>query len=188
MINLKIKVAGVVLLAAAALSAGGCASSARVDAMQVSGSPEQRVKETPLRENLSVANVTGGKETNPMWMSQVSSDGFKDALEQSLKRVGLFAPGQLSKYNLVSDIEDIEQPMFGASLTVTARVRYSLYEKSSGKVIFEKTISVPYTASFTSSLLATERLRLANEGAVRANITELLNELFELQINNVALN
>ena len=48
---------------------------------------------------------------------------------------------------------------------------------------FNETLSTPYTAKFGDSIIAVERLKLATEGAARANITKLIEKLYELKIN-----
>lgn len=175
------------LIVLVTILATGCASSAKVDSMSVSGTPEQRIKPTPLRSNVSVTDVTGGKETNPMWTSQVSSGGFKAALEDSLKEVGLFAMGSIGNYHLVAHMEELKQPLIGVSMTVTSRVSYTLVDRQTGKTIYNRTIELPYTAAFSDALYGVTRLRLANEGAVRVNIEALINDLFMLDIDKVAL-
>lgn len=166
----------------------GCASPARMDQMIVDGQPSQRIAETPLRNNLAVRDVTGGKETNPMWKSNVGSGEFEQALESSLRAVGLFAPKQGGRYMLTAHLENVDQPIFGFSMTVTATVKYVVTERASGKDVFEKTVVVPYTASVSDAFMGVERLRLANEGAIKANITQLIDELFSLKIQNVSMN
>tara|TARA_B100000676_G_scaffold306985_1_gene364404 strand:+ start:1323 stop:1472 length:150 start_codon:yes stop_codon:yes gene_type:complete len=42
-----------------------------------------------------------------------------------------------------------------------------------------ETIVTPYTEDFSSTFLAAERLRLANEGAIRRNIETFINALIE---------
>ncbi len=166
----------------------GCAAPARVANMTVEGQPSQRIAETPLRNNLAIRDVTGGKETNPMWKSNIGSLEFEQALEGSLRAVGLLAPRQAGLYMLTAHLEKVDQPYIGVSMTVTAWVRYMVTERATGKEVFDKTLVVPYTASFTDSLYGVERLRLAHEGAVRANITQLIDDLFRLNIQSVSMN
>ena len=73
----------------------GCASPARFENMLAVGSPEQRSTATPLRENISVADVTGGKETNLVGTSQVSNISLTLALQESLRHVRLFAKSNM---------------------------------------------------------------------------------------------
>lgn len=175
------------LLAAAIVSMTGCASPARVDQMTVAGQPNQRIATSPLRHNLAIRDVTGGQETNPMWKSNIGSDEFEQALEGSLRAVGLLAPRQAGTHMLTVHLEKVEQPILGISMTVTATVRYTVTERATGKDVFAKTITVPYTASFGDALLGVERLRLANEGAIRENITQLIDDIFRLDIQSVSL-
>lgn len=178
---MKPKLLAPILLACAAFLAG-CAAPARVEQMAVSGQPAQRVAESPLRGNVAVRDVTGGKETNPMWMSNVSSGEFAQAIEQSLRAVGLLATNrQASPFQLTAHLQSLEQPAFGLDMTVTASVNYVLVERASGKDVFQKTVTAPYTAKFSDAFAGVERLKLANEGAIRVNITQLIDELFRLK-------
>ena len=178
-----------VLPLVAAVLLSGCASPARVDQMTASVPPAQRIVETPLRTNIAVRDVTGGKETNPMWISNVGSSEFEQALEASLREAGLLAAGkQAGKYTLVAHLENVDQPFGGFNMTVTATVSYSLVERATGKEVLNRKVSLPYTASFDAAFVGSERLRIANEGAVRVNITKLIEELFALKIDQVAMN
>ena len=166
----------------------GCATPARMEQMVAPVQPAQRVVKTPLRDNVAVTEVTGGKETNPMCMSNVSSGEFERALETSLRDVGLLSNGkQAGKYVLVANMEKLDQPFIGISMTVTASVQYTVIDRASRKEIFSRTIAIPYTASFGDAFLGTERLKMANEGAIRVNIAALINELFSLKLDAIAI-
>ncbi|MEM7445697.1 MAG: hypothetical protein AAF414_20415 [Pseudomonadota bacterium] len=62
-------------------------------------------------------------------------------------------------------------------MTVTSTVEYVIEDQLTGQTIFEEVITAPYTAAFGDSLLGVERLRLANEGSIRANIQEFFVRL-----------
>ena len=94
---------------------------------------------------------------------------------------------QVGKYILVAHMEKLDQPFVGVSMTVTASVQYTVIERATRKEILKKTIAVPYTAGFGDAFMATERLKLANEGAIRVNIENLIKELFALNVNALAL-
>lgn len=167
----------------------GCAAPARIDQMTANVSAQQRIAPTPLRTNIAVRDVTGGKETNPMWVSNVGNSEFEQALEASLRDAGLLAAGkQAGKYTLIAHLENVDQPMAGFSMTVTATVAYSLVERATGKEVLNRRVSLPYTASMGAAFSGAERLRIANEGAIRVNITKLIDELFTLKIDQVAMN
>lgn len=172
-----------VTFVALTLVLGGCASPAMTENMQVLGTLEQRTTPSVLREQIVVKDVTGGQETNPMWTSEVSSSSFHRALESSLQNVGLLAPIQSGQYQLVAHLEELDQPLMGLDLKVTANVRYTLVETASGKSVYERSISLPYTATVGDAFAAVKRLRLANEGAIRVNIEALINDLLALQLS-----
>lgn len=166
----------------------GCAAPARIDQMTATVSSQQRIAPTALRTNIAVRDVTGGKETNPMWVSNVGNSEFEQALEASLRDAGLLAAGkQAGKYTLVAHLENVDQPMAGFNMTVTATVSYSLVERATGKEVFVRRVSLPYTATMGTAFSGTERLRIANEGAVRVNIAQLIDELLALKIDQVAM-
>ena len=163
----------------------GCATPARVDKMVISSQDiVQHDKNTPLKENTMVGQVTGGKETNPLWTSQIGDKEFKEALEQSLRAVNLLSSGEnTARYLLRANLLRVEQPLIGASFTVTITVQYTMRDNENKAEIFNETLSTPYTAKFGDSIIAVERLKLATEGAARVNITKIIEKLYELKIN-----
>ncbi len=182
----KLFIALWVLVSVAVLS--GCASPARTDQLTSMATPAQRIAITPMRTNIAVRDVTGGKETNPMWVSNVGNSEFEQALESSLRDAGLLSAGkQTGKYMLTAHMEKVDQPMFGASLTVAVTVNYSLIERATGKEMLNRTVNLPYTAAWNSAFVGTERLRLANEGAIKVNIGKIIEEIFALNLNSVAI-
>ncbi|MFT4793120.1 MAG: hypothetical protein ACJAVR_000039 [Paracoccaceae bacterium] len=153
------------ILVAATLSA--CASGARPVAMISGTTPGM----ADIRDEFVVASVTGGEETSPMWVSKVSSDDFKQALIASLQRAGAYDPS--SGLKISAELISLEQPLLGISMTVTPTVDYTIVDAAGATVLSERVVS-PFTAQFSDSFLAVERLRLANEGAIRENIRQFL--------------
>ncbi len=148
----------------------GCAAPARVDQMVASGQPTQRVAQSVLRGNVTVSEVNGGRDTNPMWKSNVGGSEFSQALEGS------------------ANLQNLDQPSFGLDMTVTATVNYVVLERASGKEIYQRTISLPYTAKWGDAFMGVERLKLANEGAIKTNITQLIDDLFNLKLDGLVIN
>ena len=169
----------------------GCATPATSDNMTVRAATATDMRQrTPemLRDNIAIKDVTGGRSTNPMWMSNISSEGLNAALEQSLRAVGMLAPGrQAGKFQLVAHLDKVDQPFAGFDMTVTTTVMYQLVDRASGRTVWEKTISSPYTAKVSDALMGVERLKLANEGSVRENITRLVAELQGLKVESVTV-
>lgn len=167
------------ILAAAVLA--GCATPAAVEQMSVSMPITQA--NPALKNSVGVADVTGGRETNPMWTSQVSSEAFKRALEQSLESAGMFSKIVAgSKYQLTADLTRLDQPMIGFDMTVGSTVRYSLIETQTRKEVYARVIQVNYTAKMSDAFIGSQRLRLANEGAVKTNIEAFIKDLIALKL------
>lgn len=181
---------GLISTALVSLMLAGCATPARIEQMQTGPSAAARaVLVTPaLKEGVAIKDVTGGRETNPMWVSNVASSDFERALEASLRNAGLLAANrQGSKYTLTAHMLKLDQPFMGASMTVTATVQYSLVDRASGKEMFARTLATPFTAEFSAAFLGTERLKLANEGAARTNIQQLIDALMAARLDSVEL-
>lgn len=168
----------------------GCAAPARIEQMQVDPSLSTRtaLAASPWRGNLAIKDVTGGKETNPLWISNVGSSEFERALENSLRNAGLLAANRQSGQGvLTAHLLKLDQPMFGASFTVTASVQYTLVDRATGKSLWSQTLTTPYTAAFGDALLGAERLKLANEGAIRANIAALIDSLLQVKLTGISV-
>jgi hypothetical protein len=164
-----------VALLLAGLSA--CASAAKPGAMAVAVSQSTLINETSgLHKAIETPAVDGGKETSPLWKSNVSSKDFAEALRQTLAANTMLASDS-GRFKLNAALIELKQPLVGLSLTVTARVKYSLSEAAGGKVIWEKEITTPYTAKMGDAFVAVKRLQLANEGAIRENIKQFVEQL-----------
>ncbi|PWF55128.1 hypothetical protein [Massilia glaciei] len=182
----KLSLAAVVILTAVL---SGCAAPSRVEQMVAQTAPADRILQTPMSNNVAVNSVSGGKDTNPLWVSNVGNSEFEQALEASLKEAGMLSASKKDgKYVLVATMEKLDQPMMGFNMTVTATVNYVLTERATGKEVMSKRIAVPFTAKVGDAFAGVERLRLANEGAVRSNIGELIGEIRKVGVSGVALN
>ena len=152
-----------------------CAAAAKVDAMI--GAPMVPLAATsPLKQTIQVSNVSGGRDTNPLWASQVGNADFQQALEKSLSAQGILATGN-AKYRLDAALVELKQPLLGLDLKVTSTVRYRVTEVSTGRMAFDQTITADFTAGIGDAVIAVERLRLANEGSIKTNLSKFLDQL-----------
>ena len=128
----------------------------------------------PLKSNVTVGSIAGGRDTDPLWKSDVSNADFRQALTLSLQQHAMLsdAGGLTLKATLMA----LDQPSFGISMTVTSTVNYEITD-AAGTKVFEERVVTPYTAEFSDSALGVERLRLANEGSVRANIRAFIERV-----------
>jgi hypothetical protein len=156
----------------------GCATPASYQAMTVQ--PDAQLKPNPkLKGQISLGTVTGGKDTNPMWTSQVDNENFKKALGDSLAIAGYQpAAGQAGKYRLSAELQELDQPIIGLTFDVKSNIVYKLESTDSG-ASFNRSIPINATGTATTSdaFVAVERLRIANERSILENIKALLKQL-----------
>ncbi len=167
-------------LAATLASLGACASGARPEAMLLMAATAGAAPVSaghPGYQAMSIAQVQGGNETNPMWSSDISNPDFQKALETSLKAFNYIAPdGGLGKYKVTASITAVDKPFMGLDMSVTMKVRYSVANNSGG-MAFDDTIAATGTATMGEAFAGVERLRLAIEKAAKANIEAFLGRL-----------
>jgi len=117
--------------------------------------------------------VTGGRDTSPTYVSQISDADFREALKQSILKSALFSQvvdGRAGRYRLDAYIGALTQPLMGMSLTVDMEVSYTLVDSVTGNALWQQHIATSHTATGSDSIIAATRLRLANEAAARKNI------------------
>lgn len=163
----------------------GCASSAKIEGMTVSDSQTQALRfDQPLHDSVFIDEVNGGESTNPLWTSEIDGPAFQSALQQSLVNAGLLSTSSQAPYALRANLLRVDQPMFGLDFKVTTEVEYSLVEKAGGKVLFREVLRTPFTAGIGDAFFGVKRLRLANEGAAKENISALLKRLSTLKVES----
>lgn len=162
----------------------GCATNASFERMtyMIPTSSDQKPKNPKLIRNITVANVEGGHETNPLWTSQINNENFKKALEVSLHDANLYAVNskQPSRYQLSANLISIDQPLIGFDLTVNSKIHYELNDLKLNKIIYSKDINSTHTATVSDSFIAIDRLKIANEGSGKNSIKQLINELYQI--------
>lgn len=157
----------------------GCASNATVGGMTYKDQMTGKPKNASLVDNVGISSVTGGHETNPLWASQINNKNFEQALEASLKNADLYNKVN-GKYQLKATLIKLKQPLLGLDLQVVCQAHYTIQNVAVNKVIYDKDITTTYTATFKDSPIAITRLKLANEGAARENIKQLIADLYQL--------
>ncbi len=175
------------ILMLAGLVLTGCASSSQPGAMAIGVTQSTLIAtDSPLNHSVAAPTVTGGKDTNPLWISNVSNADFMEALRQSLAANTMLAT-ENARFNLAAELVQLKQPMMGFDMTVTAHVKYTLTNIATGKVVWSQDITTPYTAKMSDAFLGVKRLQLANEGAIKANIEAMVQALIAESKTNTAL-
>jgi uncharacterized lipoprotein YajG len=164
-----------IALLAAVAALYGCATPATQQAMSVGYGETTAVAPAALKSQFTVRNVTGGKDTNPIWTSQVDSAGFRSALQQSLGVAGYMAPSaDRARYAIDADLQQLNQPLVGFTMDVTSVVQYTVEGGGTKKVI---PITATGSATVSDAFIGMERLRLANEKSIKENIKAFLQAL-----------
>jgi hypothetical protein len=170
----------VCVISATALFFGGCATASKSTDMVATVAATV----TKHPESLSVS-VTGGSETSSMGASQIANGNFSEAIKNSVMQSGLFAkiaaPGG-TDYDLGVMIVRLQQPLFGASFTVTLEATWQLTHHGDQKVVWQKSITSSFTATMSDAFAGVTRLRLANEGAARENIKDAIAQMGALTL------
>ena len=164
-----------VLACGAVLSLAACAMSAAPERMIVAQTASGAPFPQPFRQATCVRNISGGEETNPLWTSKVGNAEFSQALASSLQNAQLLGVEGSCRYFVDVTLLGISQPTFGANMEVIAHANYKVYN-AAGKPILLDTETASYTASFSESLIGVERLRRANEGAIRTATAQFLEK------------
>jgi hypothetical protein len=156
------------------LNLGGCATSATSQSMTVKPGATAPVN-PKLKGAVALGDVAGGKDTNPMWTSQVDNAGFKKALQDSLAISGYLATDPSKAFYKVSaDLKSLDQPMFGFTFDVKSNVEYKV---AGPKGAQPYPVTATGSATTSDAFVGVERLRIANERSVMENIKEFINQL-----------
>ena len=183
-------------LATALLAAGllaGCGTPAQsrqmnlapLDALQLRGfMPEA------LRGQVALGPIDGGSETWRYWGSKVSNVALGEAVEDALRAVGVLAPlPAAARYELSAKLAALQQPdlkwqpqALVSENRVLAVVEYTLKDRTSGAVVYQRSMRSQHAAELSEALFSqSDRLRLANEGALRQSLAQLLRDFAELR-------
>lgn len=165
----------------------GCASGATPTGMMLGPLPAPApVSAGPASEvpTLTIA-VSGGRATNPVGTSKISNRAFAEALAIEIARTGWFRPvfDHVADYHLDVAIVSFEQPFWGwLDMEVALVADWTLVRLESDERRWARRVSSRFTATEQDSQWGIRRLRLANEGAARANIAEGVARLVDLAL------
>jgi len=137
-----------------------------------------------LKFNVELDRVQGGESTSTWWGSHISAMAFQSALEDSLRGVGMLPSSSTTptRYQLKVTLVAQVQPVVAAHTEVAVSIRYQLVDKTDGRLLYERYLRTSGNADFTDAMISQpERLRLANEDAVRKNIVAALRDLMAVR-------
>ncbi len=137
--------------------------------------------DSPFRGGIAIAKVSGGEETNPLWVSKVGNKELYEALRLSLEQSGyLSTPDAGAPFRLEVFLMELKQPVSGFTLIVDSFMRYKLIRTSDNGVVYDDIITASYKATIHDAFYGVQRLKLATEGSIRDNIAAFLGKLHSL--------
>ena len=161
------------ILVVLALIAPALAACATPQAMTVDSGTV--VNANPKYRNaIAVRSVTGGRMMNVLTIMGVENEALKAALESSLAANGYLAQSGTAKFHVDAEIVNLDQPVIGLDLDVTADVTYEVSGPGAAATYPIKTTA---RATFSDSPIAADRMRVANERAMQQNIKQFLQSL-----------
>ena len=161
------------ILVVLAFFAPGLAACATQEAMTV-GSGAVANPSPKYRNAMAVRSVSGGRVMNALTVMGVADEPFKAALESTLAANGYLARSGTPKFYLDAEIRNLDQPLIGLDLDVTADVTYKVSGPGAAATY---PIRSTARATFSDSPIAADRMRIANERAMRQNIEQFLQAL-----------
>lgn len=178
--NILLKIIGLLACASFAAFGSGCAA-VPCEAGKMTAGVGTLQNPHLVKEKISVEDVSGGSETDPLGMSMVGTDEFREALVQSLKQSDTYSKTQ-GRFALSAQIvrDDTDETF----TVVTEDVHYELSDKVSQKILFNESVSA--SVSYGISDVFFSRLRIAKGKAIKANIEKLFSLLSELNFEESA--
>ncbi len=168
-----------ILLIAALCVLNSCATAAQPGGMVPQSTAFRSESfDATLRRAITITKVGGGEKTNPLLGSKVGDDEMREALHLSLEQYDLYASSEASaSFSLEAFLIELKQPVSGYTMVVSSVVRYKLIRNSDNRALYDDIVTASYRATLKDSSIGINRLKLANEGSIRANITSFLDRL-----------
>ena len=161
-----------------------CASPARPEYM-VPGSDlyAKPCLNSPLCNAIAISKVGGGEKTNPLLVTKVGNKELMDALRLSLRQYGFLNISDVAaQFRLEAFLMELKQPGTALTMIVYSVVRYKLTRSSDDQVVYDDIITASYQATKYDAFFGPQRIKIASEGSIRANIAIFLGHLHSLNI------
>jgi len=142
--------------------------------------------DSPLHNAIAISKVGGGEKSYPLLsskMAKVGSDELHEALRLSLSQYGFLSTSDVAApFRLEVFLIELKQPYGGLTKIVTSVMRYKLTRSCDDQVVYDDIITASYMATLGDAFDGAYRMRLGNEGSIRANIAAFLRHLHSLNI------
>lgn len=141
---------------------------------------------------LKSVNVSVAKEEEKLGDTQVGFGGneyelsfktaLKDALEEAILKSAVFSDNAERKVSLTAKVMKFETPSVGFGFTSDAIVRYEIYDRKDGSLIFRRDISSAGSVPFDYAFAGYIRVAESRNRTMRANVEKFIASLNELTI------
>jgi len=199
---MKIAFARPLVLSIFALTLAGCATQAPT----LNFVPEDVLPiKNKVAAELKTITVSIAKEDERLGETQVGFFGnqyevafkssFKEALEEALAKSAAFndladrkvsLTAKVIKVSLTAKVIKFESPSGGINFDTDLIVRYELFDRASGQLVYRRDIasqgSVPFDYAFMGAIRFTE----ARNRAVRQNVLNFISSLEEIKLADVS--
>lgn len=140
--------------------------------------------DSPLRNAIAISKVGGGEKTNPLLVSKVGDKELYESLRLSLERFGFLSTSEVAApFCLEVFLIKLQQPTVGYTMIVTSVMRYKLTRSRDDQVLYDDIITASYKVTVDEVFYGVHRLKVANEGSIRANIAVFLRHLHSVNIS-----
>ncbi len=128
------------------------------------------------RKSATTYFVVSAKNQQPGFTNAKDAD-LKSALEESLKKSGLYSDSNKANHLVDLDLYELEIPFLGLAPTVVAKINYKITNNDSSKKINNIEIISDGKASFFDGLTADLRVKVAVENAIKENFEKFINKI-----------
>ena len=98
---------------------------------------------------------------------------------QTLANAGLGQPAN-GRFRLDGLLLTLGRPYAGFAMTVTAAIAWRLTDTTKGTVVYDRTLQGLGTATLDDAIDNNNRLRIADQRAIGANLQQLVQDLYAL--------
>ncbi len=154
-----------------------CAQPARPEEMKI-----RIPSPVTIPDSVYIREISGGLDTNPFLVSRISNPDFHKALKDSILESEVFSKlgDSRSNWEIQAEILEQHQPYVNFDTTCFVRIKYSI--RKHGEPVQNFIIEESGSAGLFDSLRPIQRVQIANERAVRANLRTFLQQIENITI------
>lgn len=107
---------------------------------------------------------------------------FKEALEEAIVKSAIFNDLSENKVSLTAKVMKFETPSMGVNFDTSMIVRYEVYDRKNGKLIFRRDVESGGSVSGSYAFMGAIRYTEARNVAGRNNVNNFISSLGELKV------